>query len=301
MPNSVNNVVVGKPLVTGGALVAPKGTALPGTALNKLAAAYLAVGYLTDSGVVKSEKRNTGVVTAWGGDTIAVTKKGFEVQIKVGLAEYLNPVVKRIVYGDSNVSTLAPVAGLPAPVVTLGTTAGTGGTHTAGTKFWKVTALNAAGETIGSNEVSALLTSTSTQVLNWTTVAGATGYNVYRGTAAGQENVLVTTLGAVLTYTDAGAAGTANQYPPVVDSTGRGTQVTTVGTSAPSPRNVWVFEIFNDNGKKVRVVFPDVAVMDIDDVTYKDDDIAALSLTLQAFPDASGNYFYEYADDGVRV
>lgn len=300
MGNSVNNVVVGKPLVTGGALVAPKGTAVPGDALRRLIAAYTAVGYLTDSGVVKSEKRNTGTVTAWGGDTIAVTKKGYDVTVKVGLAEYLNATVKRLVYGEANVSTLAPIAGLAAPVLTLGTTAGTGGTHTAGTKYWRVTALNANGETIASNEVSATLTTTSTQVLNWGAVTGATGYNVYRGTQAGLQTTLVATLGAVTTYTDGGATGTP-QDPPVVDSTGRGTQVTTVGTSAPSPRNTWVFEIFNDNNKKVRVVFPDCAVMDIDDVTYKDDEIAALTLTLQAFPDASGRYFYEYADDGVRV
>lgn len=197
-------------------------------------------------------------------------------------------------------TTLAPVVGLTMSTLTLGATAGTGGTHTAGTKYWKVTALNAMGETIGSNEVSATLTSTSTQVLNWTAVPGSTGFNIYRGTVPGQENVLVATVGVVATYTDTGAAGTAQQ-PPVVDSTGRGTQVLTVGTSAPSPRNAWVFEIFNDTGKKVRVVFPDLAVMDIDDVTYKDDDITALTLTLQAFPDAAGNYFYEYADDGIRV
>lgn len=300
MPNSVNNVVVGKPLVTGGALVAPRGTVLPADALKRLIAAYLAVGYLTDSGVVKSEKRNTGTVTAWGGDTIAVTKKGFDVTVKVGLAEYLNPTVKTLVYGAANVTTLPPIAGLAAPVVTLGATAGTGGTHTAGTKYWRVTALNANGETIASNVVSATLTSTSTQVLNWGAVSGATGYNVYRGTVPGQENTLVSAVGAVTTYTDAGAAGTP-QTPPVVDSTGRGTQVITTGTSAPSPRNTWVFEIFSDTGRKVRVVFPDLAVMDIDDVTYKDDDITALTLTLQAFPDAAGNYFYEYADDGVRA
>ena len=300
MPNQVNNVVVGKPLVTGGALVATRGTALPGDALRRLIAAYTAVGYLTDSGVVKSEKRNTGTVTAWGGDTIAVTKKGFDVTVKVGLAEYLNPTVKALVYGAANVSQQTFVAGLTMTPVTLGTTAGTGGTHTAGTKYWKVTALNASGETIASNEVSATLTSTSTQVLNWTTVAGATGFNIYRGTVPGGENVLVATVGVVTTYTDAGATGTAQQ-PPIVDSTGRGNTVTTVGTSQPSPRNTWVFEIFSDTGRKLRVVFPDLAVMDVDDVTYKDDDITALTLTLQAFPDASGNYFYEYADDGVRA
>jgi hypothetical protein len=300
MPNSVNNVVVGKPLVTGGCLVAPRGSALPGDALRRLIAAYVAVGYLTDSGVVKTEKRNTGTVTAWGGDTIAVTKKGFDVQVKVGLAEYLNATVKALVYGTANVSTLAFSAGLAAPVITLGATAGTGGTFTAGTKYWKVSAINANGETLPSNEVSATLTSTSTQVINWTAVGGATGYNIYRGVIPGQENVLVATVGAVATYTDTGTTGTAQQ-PLLVDSTGRGNQVTTIGTSQPSPRNTWVFEIFSDTGRKVRVVFPDLAVMDIDDVTYKDDDITALTLTLQAFPDASGNYFYEYADDGIRV
>lgn len=300
MPNSVNNVVVGKPLVTGGCLVAPRGTTLPGDALRRLIAAYLAVGYLTDSGVVKTEKRNTGTVTAWGGDTIAVTKKGFDVQVKVGLAEYLNPTVKTLVYGADNVTVLAPIAGLATPVLTLGATAGTGGTHTAGTKYWRITALNGNGETIASNVVSATLTSTSTQVLNWTAIPGSTGFNIYRGTVPGQENTLVATVGVVATYTDTGATGTA-QLLPANDSTGRGTQVITTGTSNPSPRNVWVFEIFNDQGKKIRVVFPDCAVMDIDDVTYKDDDITALTLTLQAFPDAAGKYFYEYADDGVRV
>lgn len=300
MGNSVNNVIVGKPLVTGGCLVAPKGTALPNDPLGRLIAAYLAVGYLTDSGVVKTEKRNTGVVYAWGGDTIAVTKKGYDVQIKVGLAEYLNPTVKALVYGAANVTTLNPTAVLPVPELTLGATAGTGGTFTAGATFWKITAINASGESMPSNEVTATLTATSTQVLNWGAVTGATGYKVYRGTAAGQENVLVTTLGTVTTYTDTGTAGTASTLP-VVDSSGRGNQVAVVGTSAPSPRNVWVFEIFNDNGRKLRLVFPDVAVMDIGDVTYKDDDIAALTLTLQAFPDASGAYFYEYTDDGQHL
>jgi hypothetical protein len=292
--------MVGKPLVTGGALAAPRGTALPAEALRKLAAAYLAVGYLTDSGVVKSEKRNSGLVSAWGGDTIAITRKGFEVQVKVGLAEYLNPVVKRLIYGDANVQVLAPIVGLAgAPVVTLGTLAGTGGTFTAGTKFWKVTAVNANGETVGSNEVSATVTATSTQVLNWVTVAGATNYNIYRGTLSGGENVLVSTVGAVTTFTDTGQAGSAGDVP-VVDSTGRGTQVIVTGTSGAAPRNVWVFEMFSDTGKKTRLVFPDLGLMDLEDVTYKDDEITAASATFQALPDASGRYFYEYTDDGIR-
>jgi len=40
--------------------------------------------------------------------------------------------------------------------------------------------------------------------------------------------------------------------------------------------------------------------MDTGDTTFKDDQIAAAALTLQAFPDATGAYYYVYTDDGVR-
>jgi hypothetical protein len=302
MANSVTNVVVGKPLVTGGCLVAPKGSALPTDPLTTLnPALYVPVGYLTDSGVVKTEKRNSGTLYAWGGDTIAMTKKGFDVQVKVGLAEFLNPVTQGIVYGPSNVTTLTPTASLPSkPVVTLGATAGTGGTFTAGTKYWVVTAINAAGETLASNEVSATLVANGTQVLNWSAISGSTGFKVYRGTAPGAENILVTTTAVVATYTDTGTAGTTG-YPPAVDSTGRGNQMLVTATSASSPHNLWDFEIFNDGGKKVRLAFPDLVPMEIGDTTFKDDQVAALSLTLQAFPDAYGKYFYQYTDDGQHL
>lgn len=102
----------------------------------------------------------------------------------------------------------------------------TGGTLTAGPYFWVVTAITAAGETPVSNEVTATLTgSTSSVVLKWTLPTGATGVKVYRGTATGAENTLVATLGAVSTYTDTGAAGSA-ATPPVSDSTGASETVT---------------------------------------------------------------------------
>lgn len=99
---------------------------------------------------------------------------------------------------------------IAAPVVTLGAAAA--GTLT-GTFYWVVTALNAKGETIASNEVSATLAAEE-QTLNWAAVAGATSYNVYRGTVAGEENILVANV-AGTTYTDNGAAGTAVTPPEV--------------------------------------------------------------------------------------
>ncbi|WP_346924990.1 hypothetical protein [uncultured Arthrobacter sp.] len=100
-------------------------------------------------------------------------------------------------------------SGTAAPSITLGATATTGGTFAAGTYYWVVAATSASGDSLTSNEVSATVAANGTQVLDWTAVTGATGYKVYRGSSAGGQNVLVTTLGAVATYTDTGAAGTA--------------------------------------------------------------------------------------------
>jgi hypothetical protein len=181
-------VVVGKPLVTGGISVAPIGTVLPTDATTALDPAFVAVGYVTDKGVTKSEKRNTGTVAAWGGDTIAATKKGMDVTVKLAMAEFLNKIVQGLIYGDANV------------VAT-----------------------------------------------------------------------------------------------PATSSKGNLLKVT--GTSAPTPKKVWVIEVFSDDAK-VRVVFPVGKIMDVGDTTFKDDDVAAADVTIQAFPDSAGAYFYTYTDDG---
>ena len=122
------------------------------------------------------------------------------------------------------------------PVQSAPTTLGTGGTLAAATYFYKITATNGSGETIGSNELSILTTgATSTTTLSWGAVTGATGYKVYRGVAAGAENRLVTTLGTVVTYTDTGAATTAGS-PPATNSTG-----TTLGiavTASPATAEI---------------------------------------------------------------
>jgi hypothetical protein len=106
-----------------------------------------------------------------------------------------------------------PTAGVAAPTITLGTTATTGGTFAAATYFWKVTTLTAFGETTGSNELTAAIAANGTQVINWTALTNATGYKVYRGSATNTENILVATLGTVVTYTDTGIAGTSTAIP----------------------------------------------------------------------------------------
>ena len=102
-----------------------------------------------------------------------------------------------------------------APPSTLAAAANTGGgTFAAATYFWKVTGLNAAGETVGSAEATVAVTAGGSASLTWAALpAGTTGVKVYRGTATGAENVLVATLGAVTAYTDTGGAGVAGSPP----------------------------------------------------------------------------------------
>lgn len=108
---------------------------------------------------------------------------------------------------------------LAVPVQSAATTTATGGTLPAATYYYVITALTALGETLASNEVSIVTTgATSKNTLTWATVAGATAYKVYRGTAAAGENVSYAP-GLVLTYADTGAASTAGA-PPTANTSG---------------------------------------------------------------------------------
>lgn len=107
---------------------------------------------------------------------------------------------------------LSPPTGLTAtPVVG-------GGTFAAGTYFWEVTATTALGETTVSNEASAAIALNGSANLAWTLPVGkVTNIKVYRGTASGTENTLVTTLaGTVSAFTDTnvGAGGS----PPAANT-----------------------------------------------------------------------------------
>lgn len=100
-----------------------------------------------------------------------------------------------------------------APVLNTVTTALTGGLLLANTYFYVVSATNALGVTGRSNELSVTTTGvTSSNTISWTKSQDATGYRVYRGTAAGAENVYYVT-GDVATYTDTGAAAVTGTPP----------------------------------------------------------------------------------------
>jgi hypothetical protein len=115
----------------------------------------------------------------------------------------------------------------------------TGGTLPAGATFWVVTALGAnGGETAASNEVTATLTGTTSSAdLTWPALTGSGGFNVYRGAAAGAEDILVATLGAsALSYTDTGAAGTSHS-PPATNTASTGTGAVAIRTNIVTTNN----------------------------------------------------------------
>lgn len=105
-------------------------------------------------------------------------------------------------------------AALATPVNAAFTTSTTGGSLAATTAYWyRVSAINAYGETLASAETSITTGAgaTNTVTVNWGAVAGATGYKVYGRTTGGQ--LLIATVGAVTTYTDTGSITPAGALP----------------------------------------------------------------------------------------
>lgn len=105
---------------------------------------------------------------------------------------------------------------LPAPVQAALATATTGGTITAGTYRYVLTAINAVGETIASNEQTIVTTgSTSTVTVTWGAVTGATGYKLYKTAAGGATGteLLYKTVGLVVSDIDTTPGSPAGAFP----------------------------------------------------------------------------------------
>lgn len=94
-------------------------------------------------------------------------------------------------------------------------TSTTGGTLAAATYFYKVTAILPGGETLASNERSIVTTgTTSSNTVSWVAMPGALGYNVYRGTSTGGENLYYGVSGGSTTsFLDTGTAGISATPP----------------------------------------------------------------------------------------
>lgn len=110
MAQTVTNVGVGKPKVTGGVYRAPLGTALPTDESVALNAAFVGLGYAGEDGVVFNPERSTDKRKAWGGSIVKVLQTDYSETWTVTLIEYRNPDVQRAVFGESNVTVTAATA-----------------------------------------------------------------------------------------------------------------------------------------------------------------------------------------------
>lgn len=91
-----------------------------------------------------------------------------------------------------------------------------GGSLTAGTYKYYITAINAVGETTVSSEVTVTTSAGNlTAHLTWNTVAGATGFKIYRTAAGGATGteLLIVTLGLVTSYDDVAVGSPAGAFP----------------------------------------------------------------------------------------
>lgn len=104
MANTVGNVAVGKPAVTGGIWRAPLGTPVPTDATTALNSAFKCLGYVSDSGATNGMETDTTEIKAWGGDTVYAGQNGKTVTWQATLIEILNVDVLKTVFGDDNVT-----------------------------------------------------------------------------------------------------------------------------------------------------------------------------------------------------
>jgi hypothetical protein len=125
-----------------------------------------------------------------------------------------------------------------------------GGSFTPGTFYYRLTATNAVGETVGSTELPVVVANASdTVVLTFTPPASATSIKVYRTTSAGTYTAALraTIAGGSVTYSDTGGAVGAGDLPAANTTGGAspdyGTPPATLGQTPLSLGTVQIGEM----------------------------------------------------------
>lgn len=189
MTNDASKVISGTPAVSGGVSSAPRGTTLPTTAVASPDVAFTPHGYIRDSGLERTEERETSDIRDWAGKLIKRKQTGFTEELTFGFLEYLNAEAAKTIYGDSAVTVTAA-----------------DGTH--------------------------------------------------------------------------------------------GTQIAIAVSGTEAPRLAWLFDMA-DGDAKIRLVVPDGQITSTDTISYTRDGAALRTVTVTAYPDVTGNFIYEYSDDGI--
>jgi hypothetical protein len=108
--NLASEVLVGKPLISGGVYNAPIGTTVPVTATEDLDAAFEGVGYVVFGGVTQAIGASTTPLKAWGGSVVRVLQTEHNLTYAFGLMQ-TNKTNLGIYYGADS-TTGDPDAGL---------------------------------------------------------------------------------------------------------------------------------------------------------------------------------------------
>ena len=104
MANTAGYVTTGKPKVSGGIWVAPKGTTLPTDATTALSGSFVCLGYVSEDGLENDNEMDVSAIKAWGGNIVYRSLNELTDEFKFALIETENADVKKAVYGSSNVS-----------------------------------------------------------------------------------------------------------------------------------------------------------------------------------------------------
>lgn len=144
--------------------------------------------------------------------------------------------------------SVSPV--LPAPGAPALTASASGGSLATGSVYVKVTAKNANGETVASQESSVAATGPSGSVaVAITAVTGATSYNVYASSSTGTEELSGNTTSTSYTITSLPASGSAS--PPSTNTASQAAYYLYAyifARSGTGEVTVWDAEIFQANG-----------------------------------------------------
>ena len=107
---STRNVAAAKPKVGGGVYRAPLGTVLPTDASSELPAEAVALGYISDAGLVPTRDTSVDKIKAWGGDIVAALLTDESRSFEFTLLEVFSADVQKFVHGEENVTVTAATA-----------------------------------------------------------------------------------------------------------------------------------------------------------------------------------------------